>query len=54
MPEIIETTVYRLGELSEAARENARAWGATACSKTIGMKPSSRISRGSAPFSALS
>ena len=26
MPEIIETTVYRLDELSEAAKEKARAW----------------------------
>jgi len=26
MPEIIETTVYRLGELSDAAKDNARAW----------------------------
>lgn len=26
MPEIIETTVYRLGELSDAARDTARAW----------------------------
>ncbi|MFG1305195.1 antitoxin of toxin-antitoxin stability system [Xanthobacter autotrophicus] len=26
MPEIIETTVYRLAELSDAAREKARAW----------------------------
>ena len=26
MPEIIETTVYRLGELSESAREKARSW----------------------------
>lgn len=26
MPEIIETTVYRLDELSEAARDKARAW----------------------------
>lgn len=26
MPEVIETTVYRLDELSEAAKEKARAW----------------------------
>ena len=26
MPEIIETTVYRLDELSDAAKDNARAW----------------------------
>ncbi|WP_192361443.1 antitoxin of toxin-antitoxin stability system [Mesorhizobium mediterraneum] len=26
MPEIVETTVYRLDELSEAAKEKARAW----------------------------
>ena len=26
MPEIIETTVYRLGELSEPAKETARSW----------------------------
>jgi len=26
MPEIIETTVYRLDELSDAAKEKARAW----------------------------
>jgi hypothetical protein len=26
MPEIIETTVYRLGELSDTAKETARAW----------------------------
>jgi hypothetical protein len=26
MPEIVETTVYRLGELSEDAKEKARAW----------------------------
>ena len=26
MPEIIETTVYLLGELSDAAKDNARAW----------------------------
>lgn len=26
MPEIIETTVYRLGELSDAAKDTARAW----------------------------
>ena len=26
MPEIIETTVYRLGELSDAAKDKARAW----------------------------
>lgn len=26
MPEIVETTVYRLNELSDAAREKARAW----------------------------
>lgn len=26
MPEIIETTVYRLAELSDAARDNARSW----------------------------
>jgi hypothetical protein len=26
MPEIIQTTVYRLGELSEAARQSARSW----------------------------
>lgn len=26
MPEVIETTVYRLDELSEAAKERARAW----------------------------
>ncbi|WP_375567574.1 antitoxin of toxin-antitoxin stability system [Oceaniradius stylonematis] len=26
MPEIIETTVYRLGELSDAAKEKARVW----------------------------
>lgn len=26
MPEIIETTVYRLGELSHAAKDKARAW----------------------------
>jgi len=26
MPEIIETTVYRLDELSDAAKENARTW----------------------------
>ncbi len=26
MPEIIETTVYQLGELSDAAKEKARAW----------------------------
>lgn len=26
MPEIIETTVYRLGELSDAAKDEARAW----------------------------
>jgi len=26
MPEIIETTVYQLGELSDAAKEQARAW----------------------------
>ena len=26
MPEIIETTVYRLDELSGAAKERARAW----------------------------
>ena len=26
MPEIIETTVYQLGELSDAAKNNARAW----------------------------
>lgn len=26
MPEVIETTVYRLDELSEAARDRARAW----------------------------
>lgn len=26
MPDIIETTVYRLDELSDAAKENARAW----------------------------
>ena len=26
MPEIIETTVYRLDELSEVAKEKARAW----------------------------
>ena len=26
MPETIETTVYRLGELSDAAKEKARAW----------------------------
>ena len=26
MPDVIETTVYRLDELSEAAKDNARAW----------------------------
>lgn len=26
MPEIVETTVYQLGELSDAAKEQARAW----------------------------
>jgi len=26
MPEIIETTVYRLGELSDSAKETARSW----------------------------
>lgn len=26
MPEVIETTVYRLDELSEAARDKARTW----------------------------
>lgn len=26
MPEIIETTVYRLDELSDAVKEKARAW----------------------------
>lgn len=26
MPEVIETTVYRLGELSDAAKDKARAW----------------------------
>src|SRR3546814_19191118 len=26
MPEIVETTVYRLDELSDAAKERARAW----------------------------
>ncbi len=26
MPEIVETTIYRLDELSDAARENAREW----------------------------
>lgn len=26
MPEVIETLVYRLDELSEAARDRARAW----------------------------
>ncbi|MBJ6915417.1 antitoxin of toxin-antitoxin stability system, partial [Vibrio cholerae] len=26
MPEIIETTVYRLDELSDAAKDKARAW----------------------------
>lgn len=26
MPDIIGTTVYRLDELSDAAKENARAW----------------------------
>ncbi len=26
MPDIIETTVYRFDELSDAAREKARAW----------------------------
>ena len=26
MPEIIETTVYRLNELSDAAKDKARAW----------------------------
>ena len=33
MPRIVETTVFHLGELSEKARETARAWyrGAAAC-----------------------
>ena len=26
MPEVIETTVYRLNELSDAAKDKARAW----------------------------
>ncbi len=26
MPEIIETTLYRLNELSDAAKDKARAW----------------------------
>lgn len=31
MPEIIETTVYRLDELSEGAKEKARTWYREGC-----------------------
>ena len=31
MPRIVETTVYTIDELSEAARERARAWHRETC-----------------------
>ena len=48
MPEIIETTVYRLDELSDAAKDKARAWyregGFTAVAPTSAMPPDVRSS----------
>lgn len=44
MPEIIETTVYRLGELSDAAKERPALGIVRAASTMTGTMPSMKIS----------
>ena len=51
MPRIIETTVYTIDELSDAAKENARIWyRQTRACTTTGTTSSTRTSRRSAGF----